>query len=139
MYLPIRGNPCGSLSAIYIFYFDGANVSDRSEILPMNPPKEMTGHANSADRGSRLPGTRHTPCGRGTPLTNDDIVQAQDDPGTVIERYWPGGWQVLERAGVEAPHSRFWPVTRIERARAVLGWEPEVCFADYLRSLGWEG
>ncbi len=74
-----------------------------------------------------------------TPLTNDDIVSAQTDPGAVVDRHWPGAWQVLQREGVEMGHKRFWPVTRIDRARAVLGWEPQVGFADYLHSLGWSG
>jgi len=73
-----------------------------------------------------------------TPLINGDIVRAVGDPAGVIERYWPGGWGVLQEKEVALGHTHFWPVTRIERARAVLGWQPRVSFADYLRSLGWE-
>ncbi|MFH1567252.1 MAG: NAD(P)-dependent oxidoreductase [Gemmatimonadota bacterium] len=74
-----------------------------------------------------------------TPLTNADIARAVTDPGAVAEQYWPGSGAVLARAGVTLGPQHFWPVTRIDRARVVLGWRPQVTFADYLRSLGWRG
>lgn len=73
-----------------------------------------------------------------TPLTNADIVQAVTDPGGVIDRYWPGAWDTLQVAGVTLTHNYFWPVTRIEGARTILGWQPNVSFTDYLESVGWE-
>ena len=76
--------------------------------------------------------------GPDTPLGNADIVQAVNDPAKVVDRYWPGGWEVLQAADVDLTHNHFWPVTRIERARAVLGWRPQVSFADYLESIGWQ-
>ena len=73
-----------------------------------------------------------------TPLTNADIVQAASDPDAVIDRYWPGAWNALLAADVTLTHNYFWPVTRIERSRAVLGWRPKVAFTDYLISIGWQ-
>jgi trimethylamine--corrinoid protein Co-methyltransferase len=73
-----------------------------------------------------------------TPLTNADIVQSASDPAPVVDRYWPGASEVLRAADVELTHNFFWPVTRIERARTVLGWQPEVSFSDYLESIGWQ-
>jgi len=77
--------------------------------------------------------------GPDTPLTNADIVRAATDPLGVVDQYWPGAGEALTRAGVELGHSSFWPVTRIDRARIALGWQPRVGFADYLRSVGWAG
>lgn len=77
--------------------------------------------------------------GPDTPLTQADIVRAATDPLGVVDRYWPGAAQALTAAGGELALNHFWPVTRIARARVALGWEPRVGFADYLRSVGWQG
>ena len=76
--------------------------------------------------------------GPDTPLTNADIVQAESEPGQVVDRHWPGASDALLEADVTLTHNYFWPVTRIERARAVLGWQPQVSFPDYLESVGWQ-
>lgn len=76
--------------------------------------------------------------GPDTPLTNQDIVAALEDPHAVIEKYWPGATEFLKAGNVELQHTHFWPVTRIDKARQVLGWTPEYSFETYLRSLGWE-
>lgn len=73
-----------------------------------------------------------------TPLTQSDIVQAMDDPVAVAQKYWPGAVDVLERNGIVLVREQFWPVTRIDRAKRVLGWKPEVTFETFLRSLGWQ-
>ena len=73
-----------------------------------------------------------------TPLTNADIVQTEKEPGQVVDRHWPGASDALQKSDVTLTHNYFWPVTRIERARAVLNWQPRVSFADYLESIGWE-
>jgi nucleoside-diphosphate-sugar epimerase len=72
-----------------------------------------------------------------TPLTSQDIVEAQSAPLAVVERYWPGASEALQSAGAKLNGAHFWPVTRISRARQVLGWRPEITFESYLRSLGW--
>jgi len=74
-----------------------------------------------------------------TPLTRQDIVQAASDPYGVVDRYWPGASQVLKTKGVSLEHRHFWPVTRIDRAKRILGWRPEATFETYLESLGWRG
>jgi len=74
-----------------------------------------------------------------TPLTQADIVRAATAPLAVVDQYWPRGGQCLTEAGVNLDLSHFWPVTRIDRARLALGWQPRVGFADYLRTLGWQG
>lgn len=73
-----------------------------------------------------------------TPLTQHDIVQAMTDPYAVVDRYWPGASSVLRSHAVALHPAHFWPVTRIERAKRVLGWQPETTFETYLRSLGWQ-
>lgn len=72
-----------------------------------------------------------------TPLTNKDIVKAMTDPYAVVEKYWPGAAQVLRDRDIALETRHFWPVTRIERAKQILGWQPENTFAAYLQSLGW--
>jgi UDP-glucose 4-epimerase len=76
--------------------------------------------------------------GPDTPLTNHDIVQAMSDPFSVIEKYWPGAGEVLRAHNVELKPEHFWPATRIERARRVLGWQPQYTFEKYLTELGWQ-
>lgn len=34
--------------------------------------------------------------------------------------------------------SNFWPVTRIDKAKRILGWQPQTTFEGYLQSLGWK-
>ena len=77
--------------------------------------------------------------GPDSPLTQADIVRAATDPLGVVDQYWPGASQALTAAGQTLSLGNFWPVTRIDRARIALGWRPQVGFADYLRSVGWDG
>lgn len=74
-----------------------------------------------------------------TPLTQQDILGATTDPAAVIENYWPGAWALLQTQNIEVQAKDFWPVTRIDHARRILGWRPEVGFVDYLHSIGWQG
>lgn len=73
-----------------------------------------------------------------TPLVQKDILQAQTDPAAVVDRYWPGASAALRAGGAKLKPTDFWPVTRIDRARRVLGWRPEVTFESYLESLDWK-
>lgn len=70
-----------------------------------------------------------------TPLTNQDIQAAMVDPFQVIEKHWPGATEVLQGKGVKVQPTHFWPVTRIHRAKEILGWQPDVTFATYIDSL----
>ena len=72
-----------------------------------------------------------------TPLTQQDIEQALRDPYAVLERYWPGATPILQKHKVEVRTKEFWPVTRIDRARRLLGWQPQETFEKYLQGLGW--
>lgn len=76
--------------------------------------------------------------GTETPLTNNDIVQAANDPFGVVEKHWPGSAELLRAKGDSLPYEEFWPVTRIDKAKQVLGWRPEYTFEKYLKSLGWK-
>lgn len=76
--------------------------------------------------------------GPDTPLTNQDIVAALDDPYGVIDRHWPGGAEVLRAHDIKIERDDFWPVTRIDKAKRLLGWHPEYTFEKYLRELGWQ-
>lgn len=74
-----------------------------------------------------------------TPLTSMDIVAAQTDPEGVVEKYFPGAVEVLKAAGHTLRPDQFWPVTSIRKAKLILGWEPELTFEGWLKSLGWKG
>ncbi|MCZ7643811.1 MAG: NAD(P)-dependent oxidoreductase [Planctomycetota bacterium] len=75
-----------------------------------------------------------------TPLTCQDIEAAVGgDPYAVVEKHWPGSAEFLRARGIELPAQCFWPVTRIDKARRVLGWRPEVTFESWLREQGWNG
>ena len=71
------------------------------------------------------------------PLTQADIDLAHTDPWAVLEKYWPGSSEVLQLHGVEPRTEDFWPITRIDSAKQVLGWQPQVTIETYLRTLGW--
>jgi nucleoside-diphosphate-sugar epimerase len=75
--------------------------------------------------------------GPDTPLTQRDTNDAQADPAGVLERRWPGSVDVLRKHDVPLRADLFWPVTRIDRARRVLGWQPRDTFELFLRELGW--
>lgn len=78
-------------------------------------------------------------CGPATPINGRDISAALKDPWTVVEQYWPGCSDCLRAVDFKMMSRHFWPVTRIERARQLLGWEPRITFTDYLREIGWTG
>lgn len=77
--------------------------------------------------------------GPDTPLTQRDIHQGFTEPWAVLEKYWPGCREVLEGRGKEPGPNWFFPVTRIDRAKSILGWQPRHTFGWYLRTLGWGG
>lgn len=67
-----------------------------------------------------------------TPLTNVDIAESMKDYDAVVEKYFPGATALLEGRIKKKFRPPLWPVARIDRARALLGWEPEWTFGDYL-------
>ena len=74
-----------------------------------------------------------------SPLTQkdcNDAVQGKD-LYAILERHWPGCGQVLREQSLKPPPEFFWPVTRIDKAKLMLGWQPEATFEKFLRSLGW--
>ncbi len=74
-----------------------------------------------------------------TPLTEQDILDGETDPWQVVERHWPGCRPYLESAGIsDIVHKHFWPVPRIDRAKRVLNWKPEITFTTMLQQMGWE-
>jgi UDP-glucose 4-epimerase len=72
-----------------------------------------------------------------SPLTQKDINDAQSDPWEVLERHWPGCRPVLEQHKIKPQPEHFWPVSRIDKAKLMLDWEPESNFENYLLHLGW--
>lgn len=73
-----------------------------------------------------------------SPLTNSDILHAAQDPAAVLENHFPGSVAVMERAGFPLSPEMFWPVTSVEKARRLLGWEPRYTFASWLADHGWQ-
>jgi len=78
-------------------------------------------------------------CAAETPLRRPDILAAMKNPWPVLDRYWPGSSETLQSHGLTPAPKYFFPVTRIDKARQILGWRPQITFADYLRLLGWNG
>ncbi len=74
-----------------------------------------------------------------SPLTqqdSNDAVQGKD-LWAILERHWPGCGAALRARGLEPKPQFFWPVTRIDKAKLMLGWQPEATFEKFLGSLGW--
>jgi len=67
-------------------------------------------------------------------LTPQDVVQSLTDPEGILEKHYPGSVELLQKANVPI-RPVLWPVTRIHRARQVLGWIPQYTFDDYLLHL----
>jgi len=76
--------------------------------------------------------------GPDTPITQEDMFDAIDNPWEVLERHWPNSSECLKRAGHVPKLSHFWPVTRIDRAKSILNYRPESRFEVFLNVLGWK-
>jgi UDP-glucose 4-epimerase len=76
--------------------------------------------------------------GPDTPLTQHDIIAAASAPYAVVEKYWPGATSILKAHNISLNLNDFWPVARIEKAKRMLGWQPQTTFETYLQSLGWK-
>ena len=72
-----------------------------------------------------------------SPLTNRDIVEALVDPRGVLEKYFPGASEVLDKSGLSISAEHFWPVTSIAKANRLLNWQPEFTFETWLGLHGW--
>jgi nucleoside-diphosphate-sugar epimerase len=72
-----------------------------------------------------------------TPLTQRDTNEAMTDPAKPIERHWPGAMAILQKHALAPTLANFWPITRIERAKRVLDWQPQDTFEKFLDHLGW--
>lgn len=70
--------------------------------------------------------------GPDTPLTQQDVNNALEDPWPVLEKYWPGCRKVLETPGKKPKYMHFWPVAPITKAKRMLGWQPQVTFETVL-------
>ena len=77
------------------------------------------------------------PIASDSPLTQKDINNAQTDPWAVLESHWPGCRPILEEHKVEPKSEGFWPVSRIDKAKLMLDWNPGSRFESYLAHLGW--
>jgi nucleoside-diphosphate-sugar epimerase len=70
-------------------------------------------------------------------LTQGDIEAGIADPMGTLERLWPGCAELLNKQGVKVSGDDFWPVARVDKCGAKLGWKPRVTFEKYLEALGW--
>ena len=70
-----------------------------------------------------------------TPLTNADVLESFTDYDGVVEKHFPGATKLLEEAGRHYGRAALWPVAKIDRARALLGWEPQWTFQTLLEAL----
>lgn len=77
--------------------------------------------------------------GPNSPLRQRDVNEAMNDPWAVLERHWPGCRAVLEAEGTtNPPPNRFSKIIAIDKAVAMLGYDPESRFDVYLESIGWQ-
>lgn len=76
--------------------------------------------------------------GPDTPLDNQDIQLSRKDQAAVLEKHWPGSVALLEKHGLKYGDS-MWPVAPIDKARRLLGWQPQATFAGLLDELRQEG
>jgi nucleoside-diphosphate-sugar epimerase len=76
--------------------------------------------------------------GSGTPLTDRDIADAQEDPWATLERLFPGCGPVLAAHAPNLSPSDFWPVCDNTKARNLLGYEPQDTFKAWLCAHGWQ-
>jgi nucleoside-diphosphate-sugar epimerase len=74
-----------------------------------------------------------------SPLSQDEVDRSALDPWSILERHWPGCAALLRAKGLAPAPRDFWPVIRIDKAKRILGWQPESRFENYLRHLGWAG
>ena len=73
-----------------------------------------------------------------TSLTQQDSFNAITDPWGVLEKHWPGCSVFIRKLGLEPKPDHFWPITRIDKAKNMLGWQPQSSFEKYLRKHGWK-
>jgi nucleoside-diphosphate-sugar epimerase len=76
--------------------------------------------------------------GSGTPLTQDDIRRALDDPRAALEHRYPGALDVLERHGRDVIADNFYPVFVIDKAKRQIGYEPLDTFENWLLAHRWQ-
>ncbi len=55
---------------------------------------------------------------------------------TILERHWPGCGAVLRAHGLEPQPEFFWRVTRIDKAKLTLGWQPVSDLRKVLKESG---
>lgn len=68
------------------------------------------------------------------PLSGPDMVTACADPHTVLEKYWPGCVDRLEKAG-QPTDGPLWPKLDATRLCQITGWQPEHTFETLLDQL----
>ncbi len=69
----------------------------------------------------------------GNPFTKDDVEGLQNDPWSVLEKYYPGATKLLKDNGVE--WNGIQRVPCIKRAREKLNYQPQYTFEAYLEKL----
>ncbi len=72
----------------------------------------------------------------GVPFKPEDLDDMQNKPMKLIDRYWPGAKELMEKNGDS------WGGTdrlnMIQKAKDKLRYEPQFTFETYLESLGWK-
>jgi nucleoside-diphosphate-sugar epimerase len=73
-----------------------------------------------------------------SPFTPVDMMQAFNDPQTVMEKYFPGACAILKKRDMELTPAKLWPMSDTRKAKLVLGWEPQLTFEIWLTNNGWQ-
>ncbi len=70
------------------------------------------------------------------PFTNEDLVALHQSPMTVLEKHYPGCTVLLASKNID-PAPLLWGRTAwsVEKAKRVLGYQPQYGFAEFLRAL----
>ena len=73
-----------------------------------------------------------------SPFTQADIIEGIQDPGGILEKYYPGSCATLQQEGLTIAPSHYYSVCSIRRAKQLLDWEPSFTFESWLRLKGWQ-
>lgn len=71
-----------------------------------------------------------------TPFGEEDARQLAEDPGAVLERYWPGCTELARERGLDPDELVWgWAVWPVEKAKRLLGYRPAYGFGEFLEAL----
>ncbi len=71
--------------------------------------------------------------GKDHPFTQEDCEHFKDSPQSVIEKYWPGYGDLIEKYGIRFPEKPL--VVDLAKTKDILGFHPQYHFGTFLAEL----